>query len=186
MRNRHRARSSIMILAMVAAALSLAACSGSTATPTATLAPRPTDSPLATQAPQVEAPTEAALLPTASVDPTPDLLDAGKAVGISTLEDYTYKTGLFTIQVPAGWKHTESSTDTISAAWVAPDRSSGIFIGLKQTSDTLTQQELVDFANTYVQSVFGSEDSFQSNNAVPQSDDDLAGEGVDQHASRVL
>ncbi len=175
MRNTQQARQPMRVFLIGISTLFLAACGSVAATtPTATLAPRPTDVPIAADAPTAAAllqPTSAPVSqPTARPESATDSPNAKSILNIGELETYTYKTGLFTIQIPVGWQHTESSTETVSASWVAPDNTGGIFIGLKQSSDTLTQEQLIEFGNAYVQTVFGTENSFQSESAVPQKD----------------
>jgi hypothetical protein len=157
----------------------LVACGGVTSTPTATLAPRPTDPPLVSET--TGAPTSIAPAPTTSptepiaLDPTstaqPNTLQTLK---ITSLERYNYQNGLFTIEVPVGWQITEDPGEMISVTWVAPQGNSGIFVGLRQMTETLSSQQLAEFCQTYVQSVFGSENNFEMRDPREQGDGSMS------------
>jgi hypothetical protein len=157
----------------------LVACGGVTGTPTATLAARPTDPPLATET--ANAPTSIAPAPTTSptepisLDPTstapPNPL---QTLEITALERYSYQNGLFTIQVPTGWQISEDPGEMISVTWVAPKGNSGIFIGLRQMTETLSSQQLAEFCQTYVQSVFGGENNFEMREPREQGDGSMS------------
>jgi hypothetical protein len=160
--------------------LLLVACGAVTATPTATLAPRPTDLPEATipatPAPEptsVPRPTSAAR-PTTELQPTSETnATTNNVVQIDSLEDYQYKTGLFSIKVPQGWTVAEGGSDTISVSWVAPEQNSGIFVGLRASAEILNQDQLTEFGTTYVQAVFGTEQNFELGTVEPQQDESV-------------
>jgi hypothetical protein len=96
---------------------------------------------------------------------------SGDALTIGDLQSYSYKNDLFTIEIPADWKLTDSSNaNAVSVAWGAPGDNAGIVIAIAQTTGTLSADDLSTRGEKFVKDVFGSEDGFEVSKPETQKD----------------
>lgn len=86
-------------------------------------------------------------------------------------EEYTHESGVFSIMVPNNWEEiVNDGAGTISVTWAAPEDTSGIFVNIAATDNTLSEDDLADYAKSFNDDIFGKEDEYELNEPETQSD----------------
>ncbi len=99
---------------------------------------------------------------------------AGGATGdveIGDLSTYSYKTGLFTIDVPQNW-HTQDTSKSGEAilVWCAPQSDALVAVDIFQQPENQTADQLTKLLQTYLKNTFGSEQDFNLEDPKTQTD----------------
>ncbi|MEN9934098.1 MAG: hypothetical protein RLZZ387_677 [Chloroflexota bacterium] len=104
-------------------------------------------------------------------EPAPSIGGEAALVEVSELESFTSPSGLFTIDVPAGWDYTDNSEGASEThSWTDATGTSGIIVSLYATADEQTEEQLTDLGTEFVTNVFGSEPEFEIIDTQAQSD----------------
>ena len=70
-------------------------------------------------------------------------------------EEYTHESGVFSIMVPNNWEEiVNDGAGTISVTWAAPEDTSGIFVNIAATDNTLSEDDLADYAKSFNDDIF--------------------------------
>lgn len=161
---------SILILLV---ALMLAAC-GSEA-PAPIPSPEPSPAATATVAPTAEPTAEPTDTPTATPPPTeaaePTESNELATVEIGSLETYTHSTGLFSMDVPAGWTLTDNSRDDeVIIIWTDPTNNALIGVDIFENSSPVSPEQLIEFLQNFLDNSFGDNLDFNSDPPTVQPD----------------
>jgi hypothetical protein len=161
---------SILILLV---ALMLAAC-GSEA-PAPIPSPEPSPAATATVAPTAEPTAEPTDTPTATPPPTeaaePTESNELATVEIGSLETYTHSTGLFSMDVPAGWTLTDNSRDDeVIIIWTDPTNNALIGVDIFENSSSVSPEQLIEFLQNFLDNSFGDNLDFNSDPPTVQPD----------------
>ena len=152
-------------------ALALTGCSVSVGpNPTATPEPRPTATPRPTVTPRPTATPLPTAAPTARPEPTaaPTTPSGGTGTGfgilipvvIDRLETFEHPTGLFSIDVPAGWNVEKDVNETnLLYLWTDAAENALIILNITETQEALTQDDLAERATAFV-NLFSNEKDF--------------------------
>jgi len=92
-------------------------------------------------------------------------------VEIGELDNYTYTTGLFSIDVPQGWQATDNSKPGEAILlWSEPAGRASIVVDIFEEQKQQTEEELTKFLKNFLTKTFGSEEEFTINDPKPQPD----------------
>lgn len=92
-------------------------------------------------------------------------------VTIAELAKYSYKNGLFSIDVPSNWAATDNSKPGEAIVlWGEPSGRATIVIDIFGEAKEQTQDELTAFLTEFLNKTFGAEQDFAINDPKPQSD----------------
>ena len=92
-------------------------------------------------------------------------------VTIGDLEDYTYKTGLFSIKVPNNWEMADNSkAGEAIVIWGEPSGRATAVVDIFAESKKQTSEELTNFLKDFLTKTFGSKQDFFLNEPKTQSD----------------
>lgn len=92
-------------------------------------------------------------------------------VTIGDLEDYTYKTGLFSIKVPNNWEMADNSKPGEAIViWGEPSGRATAVVDIFAESKKQTSEELTNFLKDFLTKTFGSKQDFFLNEPKTQSD----------------
>jgi hypothetical protein len=92
-------------------------------------------------------------------------------VVINRLEVYQHPSGLFSLEVPAGWTFQDSSQpDEVINSWTDANINAVIVIDIFETEENLSSQELRQRLRELIGELFGSEPQFQIVDQSPQAD----------------
>lgn len=92
-------------------------------------------------------------------------------IAIADLAGYTYKTGLFSIDVPTNWESTDNSKPGEAIVlWGEPSGRATIVVDLFAEPKDQTQDQLTAFLKEFLNKTFGAEQDFAINEPKPQSD----------------
>ncbi len=94
-------------------------------------------------------------------------------VEIGNLQTYTYKTGLFSIEVPQGWTRADKITPTeVVVYWLdkSPNFLAFIQVNTIAANGTQTNEQLIDRLKRFVNGSFSSKSGFSMNAPVVQND----------------
>ncbi|KPV52434.1 hypothetical protein SE17_15515 [Kouleothrix aurantiaca] len=96
---------------------------------------------------------------------------ANTEVTINDLAPYSYKTGLFSIDVPSHWQETDNSKPGEAIVmWSDPSGRATIVADIFGKKEEQTQDQLVEFLKKFLTQTFGSEQDFTIEDPKPQSD----------------
>jgi serine/threonine protein kinase len=85
-------------------------------------------------------------------------------------QPFTYKNGLFEIEVPTGWVLTDNSkSGEVIALWFDPTRNALISVNIFN-GDNLSADKAPEFLQTFLRNTFGSKPGFYVENPIVQSD----------------
>ncbi len=92
-------------------------------------------------------------------------------VVINRLEVYQHPSGLFSLEVPAGWIFQDSSQpDEVINSWTDANINAVVVIDIFETEESLSSQELRQRLRELIGELFGSEPQFQIADQSPQAD----------------
>jgi hypothetical protein len=92
-------------------------------------------------------------------------------VDIGELETYSYKTGLFSIDVPKNWSLQDNSKPGEAILlWSEPSGNATIVVDLFEKKDKQTSEELTQFLKDFLNKTFGKEDKFTIDDPKTQKD----------------
>jgi hypothetical protein len=167
-------RVAIAALSTLAGSIALNACSPTpvaTTTPSApaSASPKPTTSaPVATASPTPsETPTAT---PKTGVDPA-DKADKFAKVTIDQLEAYKHKSGVFEMQVPKGWKDSDSSKPgEVIVLWTDPTGNALIGADIFTPPAEVPSDKLPEMLERVVRGLFGTQPDFEMGKPQVQPD----------------
>lgn len=115
------------------------------------------------------------ILGTYSVDESvalnPEAPAADGPVVIDQLTNYTYKTGLFSIDVPNGWRETDNSKPGEAILlWSEPRGHATVVVDIFQQTEEQTSDQLTEFLRTFLTNTFSKEQGFTVDDPKPQDD----------------
>jgi serine/threonine protein kinase len=85
-------------------------------------------------------------------------------------QPFTYKSGLFEIEIPTGWVLTDNSkSGEVIALWFDPTRNALISVNIFN-GDNLSADKAPEFLQTFLRNTFGSKPGFYIENPIVQSD----------------
>ena len=164
-------RLKIYLVALVAGAL-LAACGGAPAAIPPTAAPEPTAKPTSTPRPTAkpeptaEPTTEPTAEPTAG---TGDLVT--QKIDMSDSATYSYKTGIFSIDIPGSWSADDRSSPTeVLVRFTDTSEDGVVLVNLIESQEKKSEEELVKLLTDYLENTYSKQAKFSHDNAKPQSD----------------
>ncbi|MBW4510663.1 MAG: serine/threonine protein kinase [Scytonematopsis contorta HA4267-MV1] len=137
--------------------------SGSNTSDTNTSNPTPSRPVQTTQTP-----TTSTTTPEPTTSPSPITTNSvNPRVEIGDLETYTHSSGVFSIDIPSGWKVRENSkSGLVSVQWQDKDENGFIQVDMFAREEKLTQTRLRDILSQTVKKVFGSLSSFSADEPV--------------------
>jgi hypothetical protein len=165
-----------MLIAAILTMALLAACGGapSAESPTAapeptakpTLTPRPTAKPKPTAAPE---PTEE---PTAEPEPTPaDGTTVTQAVDMSNMQTYTYKTGIFSVDIPESWTADDRSSETEVLVRFTDETENGVvLVDLLEQQEKQSEEQLITLLTDYLDRTYSDKPKFSRDDPKSQTD----------------
>lgn len=96
---------------------------------------------------------------------------ATDAISIGDLSTYSYKNGLFSIDVPKEWEATDNSKPGEAIVlWGEPSGRATIVVDIFEQPKKQSQDELTAFLRDFLTKTFGAESEFAINDPKPQSD----------------
>jgi serine/threonine protein kinase len=135
---------------------------------TSTPTPGPTATPTATptgNAPELKTLAKASTPATGTSSP-----DRFLKVKAENPQAYTYKNGLFEIDIPTGWALTDNSkAGEVIALWFDPTRNALISVNIFN-GNNLEASQAPQFLQTFLRNAFGSKPGFYMENPIVQSD----------------
>jgi serine/threonine protein kinase len=113
--------------------------------------------------------------PSQSAPPTPSnpTTEPGifEEVEISNLETYTYKTGLFSIDIPQGWTLKDNSTsDEVIIYWLDDTENALVQVNVFIVERELDQEQLTTMLKNFINKFAASQTNLTMNQPVRQSD----------------
>jgi len=130
-----------------------------TSTPRPTPKPKPTAEPEPTDEPTVEEPTEA------SGGPKTEKVD------MTDLQTYTYKTNIFSIDIPASWSSEDKSTPTEVLVRFSDKGENGVvLVDLFEATGEKTADELTKMLSDYLDTTYSKQEKFSQDTPKPQTD----------------
>ena len=130
-----------------------------TSTPRPTQKPKPTEEPQPTEEPATEEPAA-----TSTTIKT-------QAVDMSDLTTYTYKTNLFSIDVPSSWSSDDRSSDTeVLVRFTDKTENGVVLVDLFEMADKQTDQQLIKLLSDYLNNTYSKQDNFSQDDPKKQTD----------------
>lgn len=109
-----------------------------------------------------------------STSPKANITSGGRLLEVkaSDLTNYTYKTGLFSLDIPKNWKPDDSNTKAgeVTVLWSDPTENSSIIVNVFNAPPGFTPDKLAEALQTYVKTNFGSNPDFAMEEPVKQTD----------------
>lgn len=139
-----------------------------TSTPRPTPKPKPTAEPEPTEAPTEEAPTDEPLDQQPTVGP-----DEPKTatVDMDSLQTYTYKSNIFSIDIPASWSSDDRSSATeVLVRFTDKTENGVVLVDLFEETAKKTDAELSKMLSDYLTSSYKTQTNFSQDKAKPQTD----------------
>lgn len=140
-----------------------------TSSPTTVVTSTPTSEPTSTptgNSPELKTLVKASIPATGTSSP-----DRFLKVKAENPQPFTYKNGLFEIEVPTGWTLTDNSkSGEVIALWFDPTRNALISVNIFNAGDNLAADKAPEFLQTFLRNSFGSKPGFYIENPIVQSD----------------
>jgi serine/threonine protein kinase len=91
-----------------------------------------------------------------------------QAVQIGQLETYTYKNGLFKINVPQGWQPTDNTNNTeVVVDWLDTTKNALLKVNIFESNRTYSSSELGDLLTQAIRNKFQSQNQFKLGSPTP-------------------
>jgi hypothetical protein len=169
-----------LVSIMVIGVLLLAACGGAPAAEAPTAVPKPTDLP--TRTPRPEPTDEPTAEPTAKprIKPTAITLSeptaetgelATRKIDMSNPSTYTYKTEIFSIDVPKSWSADDRSSPTEVLVRFTDETENGVvLVDLFENQEQQSQEQLTKTLTDYLDREYSKQENYSHDDPKPQSD----------------
>jgi serine/threonine-protein kinase len=166
-----RLRFSLLVLF---AALVLGACGVAPVAESPTSAPEPTRRPTSTPRPTARPKPTATPRPTAEPTPEPEptapVLKT-QAIDVSNLQTYTYKTGIFSIDIPASWSvEDRSSENEVLVRFTDATENGVVLIDLFEMAEPQSEEQLTKILSDYLEQTYNKHPNFSQDPPKRQSD----------------
>jgi hypothetical protein len=169
-------RSLWFISALLSGALALAACGGAPAAQAPTDTPKATEPPTRTPRPRptAEPTSEPTAEPTAIMlsEPTAESADpATRPIDMDSPQTYTYKTGIFSIDIPESWASEDRSSPTEVLVRFTDETENGVvLVDLLESQETQTEEQLSKLLTDYLDREYTKQKNYSHDDPKPQSD----------------
>lgn len=105
-----------------------------------------------------------------SLRATPAAANAGNELDLGAVEPYTWKTGLFTLDVPKGWVLQDlSQPNVVIAVWTTKTGDAALSATLTEADTTYTAAQLTEVGNTFINNAYVKQDVFKDNFKVEET-----------------
>ena len=180
----HMRRTLWPIAILMVGLLLLAACGGAPAAEAPTAPPKPTDLPTRTARPQptaeptaeptTEPTVETRVKPTAITlsDPTAETGDlATRRIDMSNPSTYTYKTEIFSIDIPQSWTADDRSSPTEVLVRFTDETENGVvLVDLFENPEQQSEEQLTKILTDYLDGEYAKQENYTHDDPKPQSD----------------
>jgi hypothetical protein len=94
-----------------------------------------------------------------------------REVAIGDLENYTYDTGVFSIDIPNNWKLKDTSkAGEAILIWTDPTGNALVGVDILKMADEQSQDDLIKLLQTFLKNSFSSNEGFTLEDPIPQDD----------------
>jgi len=157
---------------LISALVLLSACGGATDTETETGTNGETDAPAAetTDEPEPALPESKVLQKSPEADQVDDQ-GQFQEVSIDNLETYQHPSGLFSLQIPAGWTINDNSKpEEVIILWFDPAQNASIGVDIFDAPPEITDDNLSQLLQQFLQGTFGTQTNFAMSEPEVQPD----------------
>jgi hypothetical protein len=173
-----------LIALVLIGTLILAACGGAPAAESPTAAPEATPRPTSTPRPKpteepAEEPTEEPTEEPAE-EPTEEPVEEPTAesgeqvtqpIDMTNLQTYSYKTGIFSIDVPESWSSDDQSSATEVLVRFSDEKNNGVvLVDLFEMAEEQSEEQLTKILNDYLDQTYTKQPEFSRDDPATQSD----------------